>query len=397
MTILCIACYFKGKDFITTAKKLGCKVIVLTSKSVENADWPKESIDEILYVDADDNDWDMADILKGINHISRKTKIDKIVALDDFDVERAAHIREHLRMPGMGETRARYFRDKLAMRTMAKEAEITVPDFTGLFADEDVKAFIKRTPLPWILKARSQASATGMKKITSEKQLWEEIDLLGDQQGFYLLEEFLPGNVYHVDGLCYDDKVLFSLSHQYMNTPMEVAHEGGVFRTHTVLRDSADDKELRKMNKKIMKGFGLKYGATHTEFIKADRDGKFYFLETSSRVGGANIAELVEAGSSINLWAEWAKIEILPKGKYKLPKLESNYAGIIISLAKQKAPNTSAYNDSEIVWKMHKEYHAGMIVKSDNYEKILELLSDYGKRFRSDFTAIMPLPDKPTA
>jgi hypothetical protein len=53
-------------------------------------------------------------------HLSRRVKIDAVVPLDDFDVEKAAALREHLRLPGMGDSQARLFRDKLAMRTTAK-------------------------------------------------------------------------------------------------------------------------------------------------------------------------------------------------------------------------------------------------------------------------------------
>ena len=59
-----------------------------------------------------------------------------------------------------------------------------------------------------------------------------------------------------------------------------------------------------------MSAFGLVRGVAHTEFIKSHNDGQFYFLETAARVGGANIAEMVEAATGINLWSEWAKIEL---------------------------------------------------------------------------------------
>ncbi|MBK8663699.1 MAG: hypothetical protein IPN18_18635 [Ignavibacteriales bacterium] len=77
------------------------------------------------------------------------------------------------------------------------------------------------------------------------------------------------------------------------------------------------------MNARVLKALGMETGVNHTEFIKGN-DGKFYFLETSARVGGANIVELVEAASGLNLWAEWAKLETLEPGeKYKLPKVKN--------------------------------------------------------------------------
>ena len=64
------------------------------------------------------------------------------------------------------------------------------------------------------------------------------------------------------------------------------------------------------MNKRVLQSFGLRDGVSHTEFICAHENGMFYFLETSARVGGAHIADLVEQGTGVNLWAEWARVEV---------------------------------------------------------------------------------------
>ena len=156
---------------------------------------------------------------------------------------------------------------------------------------------------------------------------------------------------------------------------------------------------------------GLLRGVSHTEFIEAEevrqdsdpdeenlpgRDGKLYFLETSARVGGAHIADLVEAASGINLWREWAKIEIQRGvGDYEYPQVKNNYAGIIQSLAKQEWPDLTNYNDPEVIWKLNKRFHAGLIIRSDNPERIEELLDTYVQRFYDDFFATAPMKEKP--
>lgn len=133
-------------------------------------------------------------------------------------------------------------------------------------------------------------------------------------------------------------------------------------------------------------------GVTHTEFILGAEDNRFYFLETAARVGGANIAELVEHATGINLWAEWAAIELgdIRGEAYELPPAESDYAGILICLARQEHPDTSAYDDSEVVWRLDKKNHAGLIVASPDQARIEELLADYSRRFATDFLAYVP-------
>jgi biotin carboxylase len=395
LTILCITSYEKGQDFLRAAKNLGCRVLLITSKSLEEANWPRESIDEIFYIADIDKEWQMKDLLYGVSYLARTEKIDRIVPLDDFDVERAAALREHLRTPGMGDTTARYFRDKLAMRTRAAEMKVPVPEFIHILNYDAIKEFMQKVKFPLIIKPRMQAGSHGMKKVNNEAEVWKRLNELGDEQSFFLMEKFIPGNIYHVDSIIYEKEIRFALAHQYAKPPMEVAHEGRVFSTQTMLRGSEDEQKLLKLNEKVLKAMGMVRGVSHTEFIKADIDGKFYFLETSARVGGANIAELTEAASGVNLWSEWAKIEILKgEGEYHLPEIRNDYAGLLNSLAKQEYPDLSSYNDSEIYWKLMKKYHAGLIIKSPSFERINDLLRIYTAKFYQDFFTTQPLSER---
>jgi len=392
LNFICISTYFKGEDFIKRCKAEGNNVYLLTMKELEHENWPWDSIDDTFYID----NWNTNDIIKGLAYKYRSIKFDRFVALDDFDVEHVAAIREHFRMPGMGSTTSRYFRDKLAMRVKAKNEGVNVPEFTALFNDNVINSYADNVSPPWLLKPRSEASAAGIKKIHSKDELWQVIHSLGDERDNFLVEKFAPGDVYHVDGLNFDGKVVFSRVSKYLDTPFEVAHGGGIFRSATCKLGDKVEKALSKMNAEVMKAFGMKYGASHTEFIASKETGELFFLETSSRVGGANLAEMVAFASGINLWSEWAKIESdqLKNETYVLPKIIDKYAGIVVSLSRYEYPDTSSFTDKEIVWRMHKQWHIGFIVVSDSSERILELLDSYTQRIASEFHASLPAPDK---
>ncbi|MFV8369762.1 ATP-grasp domain-containing protein [Flavobacterium sp. LB2R40] len=389
-TFLCISNYFKGADFLINLKKLGNKVYLVTSEKLRDKPWPHQYIDEIFYMEGQDVDWNLEHLLLGVGNFMKSTKIDAIIALDDYDVEKATYLRENLRIDGMGQTTGRYFRDKLAMRMRAKSCGIPIPAFCSLFNDHDINTFADTIDAPWVLKPRSEASATGIIKVYDKESLWIHINEMGNNRFKYLLEQFKPGAVYHCDSLLTDGKVIFSLTSKYLATPLEISQGGGVFRSATIKYNSEEDKAIRKLNEQVMKSFGLKHGAAHTEFIKSNEDGKIYFLETSSRVGGAHLAEMVAEASNINLWKEWATIEdALVKGtKYILPKVKKGYAGIVLTLSKFQHPNLSSFSDPEVCFKVPLEYHAGLILKSDKQDRILDLLEDYGNRFTTDFTAV---------
>lgn len=378
--------------------RLGAQMYLLTSLKLKEEDWPYEILTDTYYMEEDEEgNWDKEVLIKGLAHTMRKIKFDILVALDDFDVEMGAYIRESFRIPGMGETTARYFRDKLAMRMKALEHQLPNPAFSSLFYDETINQFFINTPGPYMIKPRNQASATGIKKVQNSEEAWQKIHELGDQRHDFLIESFRPGEVYHVDSLIWDGKVIFSKASKYLDTPFEVAHGGGIFRSVSVEDTHPDAKILHQQNAELLSAFGIVHGASHSEFIKV-AEGQFVFLETSSRVGGANLAEMVEAASGINLWAEWAAIEIASRTKqdYQLPTVQNKQAGIVISLSRFEWPDISGFTEDEIYWKMVKKHHIGFIVSHDESARVLDLLHQYTERIKHHFHASLPAPNRPT-
>jgi biotin carboxylase len=394
ITILCVTSYEKGQEFLRACKLLGCTVLLLTVEKLRDGDWPKEAIDEMFYMPTE---LPLPELINAVSFAARTRHIDRIVALDEFDMENVASLREHLRVPGMGLTTVRYFRDKLAMRARAKELGALIPEFVHVLNYEDLTDFMERVPGPWLLKPRSQASGIGMKKIHVPEELWPWLEQLGDKQSEYLLEQFIPGSVFHVDSVVSRRETLFAEAHGYGAPPLDVSHQGGVFTTRTLPRDSSDSRLLKELNRNLIQGMGLVRGVTHAEFLKAYADNRVYFLEIAARVGGAYISDVVESSSGINLWREWARLEVgAGKQPYQLPQTTEDYAGVILSLARQEHPDTSAYDDPEIVYRLSKYHHAGLILKSSSVQRIDQLLTSYAKRFAVDYLATQPVPDRPS-
>jgi biotin carboxylase len=399
LTILCIASYEKGQEFMRECKRQGCRVLLLTSLSLKDkADWPRASLDEIFYMPDVDKVWQMDDVIKSVSYVARTEQIDRIVPLDDFDLEKAAALREHLRVPGLGETTTRYFRDKLAMRMQAQEAGIRVPEFVHVLNHACLREYMARVPAPWLLKPRFEASATGIRKLNTPDELWPALENLGDRQSFHLLERYIPGDIYHVDSIVYDNDIQFSIANRYGAPPLDVAHGGGIFTTRTLPRGTAQEQALQAANRAVLRALRLPRGVAHTEFIGSHQDGELYFLETAARVGGANIVELIEAATGINLWAEWAKIEVAGgKQPYHVPLARADHAGLLVSLAREEWPDTSDYDDNEIVWRMKKPAHVGLIVRSHDPRRIDQLIADYSARFQRDFSAVLPPAARPSS
>jgi len=393
---LCIASYEKGHDFMRQLADLGVKPTLLTMEKLREEPWPREILEELVTMPCGLTN---EQITNTVTWLARGRRFDRLAALDEFDMELVAQLREHMRIPGMGTSATAYYRDKLAMRTGAREAGFLVPEFVRVVNYDELREYMDRVPAPWLLKPRSEASALGIRKIQEPEDLWRALDELGDRQSFFLMEQFVPGDIFHVDSVVSEGKVVFSSVHQYGRPPMQVMHEGGVFTTRTVDRKSKDWKQLTKLNARLAPALGMKRGVTHGEYIKAHADGRYYFLEIAARVGGAFIVDLVEHSTGVNLWREWAKIEVahLRGEKYAPPVAREDYAGSVLCLAKEEQPDTADFDAPEIVYRMKKHHHAGLIVRSDKPERVAELLEEYSQAFVSRFLATMPAPDRPTA
>jgi hypothetical protein len=202
-----------------------------------------------------------------------------------------------------------------------------------------------------------------------------------------------------VDSIVSEGKVVFASAHQYGRPPMQVMHEGGVFTTRTVDRASAEWAALIEFNARLAPGLGMERGVTHGEFIRAHEDGRFYFLEIAARVGGAFIVDLVEHSTGVNLWREWARIEVasLRGETYLVPAVREEYAGSVLCLATESEPDTSGFDAPEIVHRMKKHHHAGLIVRSTDPKRVASLLEEYGEAFGRKYLATMPPPERPTA
>jgi biotin carboxylase len=395
LTLLCLASYHKGFEFLREAKRQGARVLLVTSLSLKDDEWPRESLDDVFYIPDDKKRWKLEDLILGVAHVARRTPIDRIVPLDDFDLEKASALREHLRVPGMGETTTRHFRDKLAMRVKAQDDGLPVPKFVHVLNDDQLRGFCRSVPPPWILKPRHMAGAIGIRKIFGEDEMWAVTEALGNERSYYLLEQFVPGDVYHVDSIVSEREVVVAIPSKYGTPPFDVSHSGGVFTTRILDRTLPDARELVDTNAQILKSLGLVRGVSHTEYIRS-REGRLIFLETSARVGGAHISELVEAAAGFNLWAEWAKIEIAGgNGTYAPPTPRTEYGGLIVSLARQESPDLSEYSDPEVVWRLKKKHHAGVIVTSPSAARVDELIANYSTRFRQDFVASLPAAATP--
>jgi biotin carboxylase len=396
--IVCIASEHKGNEFLEEAQNADWHVSLVTRKKLLDEPWMWTAINEVRTVE---DDASVDDYVRAITNLAGSRSIDRVVGLDEFDVITAAKAREHLQLPGMSASQALRFRDKLTMRNKASVAGIRCPEFVGVFNEAAINEFLNRVPAPWIVKPRTEVSAFGIRKCETRDQVWEVLKGLDERSTWrdhpsqFLIERFIPGEVFHVDSVVNKGKVVAAGVSQYGTPPFSISHQGGVFTSFTVPYRSRVRKQLEKLNAELLKAFAYERGVAHAEFLLGEDDGELYLLEVACRVGGAYIANVLEHASNFNLWREWAKLETeTPDKPYSPPKLRKEFAAITLALANQPEPDTSHYDDPEIVYRVRKPKHVGLIFCSPKQKRIEQLLSTYTDRITADFLAVAPAKER---
>jgi len=396
--IVCIASFFKGNEFFEECAEQGWLVTLVTRENLLDEAWAWTSLSQVKTVPEDAK---QEDYIRAVTNIAGTQTIEKIVGIDEFDVLTAARAREHLQIEGMSSSYLLRFRDKLRMRKMACKAKMPCPEFIGTFNPEKINHFLENVPAPWVVKPRTEVNAFGIRKCETAEQVWQTLGELDarntwrDHPSQFLIERFIEGKVFHVDSVLAGGKVLACGVSEYGTTPFQVSHQGGVFTTSIVSYQSKERRELEKLNKQLLKTFEYQRGVAHAEFLRSAATGKFYLLEVAARVGGAYIADVLEQACGFNLWREWAKLEIaMPDKPYKSPKLRREYAGITLCLANQEMPDTSHYKEKEIVYRVGKAKHVGLIFHSEEHERVDELLNLYAEKITQDFLAVVPTKER---
>ena len=139
-------------------------------------------------------------------------------------MENVSALREHMRIPGMGLTTVRYFSRQTRHARPRQRSRHPRPEFAHILNYDDLRHFHgQRTRSVATPKPRSQTSGVNKKKIHTQNDLWPWLDQLGDKQSFYLLEQFIPGGVFHIDSVVSEREFVFAEAHACRSPPLSTS------------------------------------------------------------------------------------------------------------------------------------------------------------------------------
>lgn len=378
---------------LATFGELGCRIVLLSRAELKNSSWPKHLVDEIFFVP---DFRQRRDLLNAVAYLNQDRAFDLVAPLDEYAVSTAATLRAHLACPGMDEGVTRRVRDKLIMRSVARDNDIPVPPFSGFNNRQEIEKLLNSSAGPWMVKPRSAGGAVRILKLKSRDEVWQTWQELGDKRCYHLIEEFVPSEVYHVDTIVTGGKVVLEVAGHYTLPPFDVWHGGGVFAARTVPADDPVRDRLLAMNRQVLKAVGVTDSVNHTEFLV--RGDEIYFLEIAARVPGSNLDLLTTASTGVDLYVESARLyySVATGTPYEPPLFRYRDAGIVQCLARQKHPDLGELDTlPEVTWRLEQEFHAGISFAASNPERIDEILELTLERFRNEHVAVLPASNTP--
>lgn len=243
-----------------------------------------------------------AEFKAAILKIKKRAYIDKIIALSEYDLIRAARARQWLNVPGQDFHSAIHFRDKVVMKSALERAGVAVPKFESVTNMGEVLDFIGRTKGPAILKARKASGSVGIWPLLSPEQVKQlPPDLFETPpRDRWMIETFIEGETYHVDGLIGGGTLCFATVSRYLY-PSHKFSEGLPGGSYLISRDSELFQKLVAFAQACLAALPTPQTTTFHADIFRTAEGTLVAGEIACRTAGNRIREMIHISSGVDL------------------------------------------------------------------------------------------------
>lgn len=244
-----------------------------------------------------------------------------IIAEDEFDLLRAAKLRDYLNIEGQTEHSAIAFRDKVIMKDYLK-GKVAIPEYKSLSSAGVLNDFVKENGYPFVIKPRDKAGAQGVSIIKDK----EDLIMFSKQKWEYDLEveKFISGDMYHIDAFVNNDNISMFMVSKYVNGCFSFFEENSTLGSHQLHPDDQISLRLKDYFVNVLNSLPTpKISAYHMEVFHT-KDDKIIFCEIGSRIGGGHILDAFKNMYSIDLlshlYRSWCGLPV-NEPKYDKEKL----------------------------------------------------------------------------
>ena len=230
----------------------------------------------------------------------RKYGIDTVLAFSEYDVLRAARLRDEFGLAGQSQVSALAYRDKLIMKERLVAAGLPTVPHTHLRGPGDLPAFAREVGYPVIVKPRTGTGSKGIVQISDAFAAAAFEAEAGEGLTGHLAEAFAPHELLHCDGVFVDGTAVFSEAWSWSRTMLEVRDQE--LPTLAITLDTGDPRrsELLRLAERTLRVLPTPRGAAfHIEFFATAKG--LLINEAASRVGGGRIQPALRRLHGIDL------------------------------------------------------------------------------------------------
>lgn len=239
-------------------------------------------------------------------HLAREFAVEAVFARAEADIVRAAHLRELLGLPGQDVSSALAFRDKVVMKDHLAGGPVDVPAYRRLDSAYTALEFVAEHGYPVVIKPVSESGSLGAVIVREEAEL--DAYLADPWRGESEIEEFVPGQMYHVDGLVAGGEVVFVHPFRYLHDCLSFRDDDWVANLPLTRQDPSYDRLVKAARAVLAELPTPSQTAFHAEFWITP-DDRLVFCEIASRTGGGMISGMVRHAFGIDLDKEWLYAE----------------------------------------------------------------------------------------
>ena len=293
-----------------------------------------KDINQFIYFEKYNDDEELENL---VIKLHQQEKFDLLIALSEKDILRVAKLRELLGIQGQNYFSALLYRDKYIMKQFAKIIGLNVPEFSTFSEPCELMEKVSKIGFPILIKPLSKSGSEGVQVLKNKEEYddyLEKKSLWGEN---YDVEQFILGDMYHVDGIVENNELKFVSVYKYWNslgkstTLMESTQNTTItFADFTINKSDWEFLLLKGETKKFVEKSNFNNGTIHAEFIISEKDKTPYFIEIASRTGGLMISDTIEKKYGIIMNEVSFYLQVGQKVTYPLKNEPENFGFLTV-------------------------------------------------------------------